>query len=200
METNHKNAIRNFIIDNFQYDPARDKPVKKTLKQKIKIESFESINFLLNEGITSYFIFHALKILISKETLIKEKKDKVKKLLSHIYSFFEDNFDCKDIIIEIQLPFRFSTKIINCFEKENNNNDFVAFLLFNMALLLNKSLDEKFYQSMNFNLINILYLYEHIFIHSNSKDEIQIIIAKIITILFNNMVSNFKNKINFCRI
>ena len=86
------------------------------------------------------------------------------------------------------LPFRFSKEIANCFGKENNQKDFVSFLLFNTALLLNKSLDVKFYESMSFNLINVLYLYEYIFIESNSGKAIQIVVVKIITILFNHMV------------
>ena len=83
------------------------------------------------------------------------------------------------------LPFRFSKEIANCFGKENNQKDFVSFLLFNTALLLNKSLMKNF---MNFNLINVLYLYEYIFIESNSGKAIQIVVVKIITILFNHMV------------
>ena len=58
METNHKNAIRKFIKDNFQYDPAYNKQIIRTLKNGTKIESFEAIKFLQNEEIANLIIFH----------------------------------------------------------------------------------------------------------------------------------------------
>ena len=187
METNHKNAIRKFIKDNFQYNPEYNRPIIRTLKKGTRIESFESIKFLQNEEISNLFIFHSLKILKSLSIMRNDKKVEISRLLFHLFSLF-DNFEYQYIINEIQLPFRFSIEIANCFGKENNKKDFASFLLFNTALLLKKSLDVKFYESMNFNLINVLYLYEYIFIESNSEKAIQIVVVKIITILFNHMV------------
>ena len=145
METNQKDAIIKFIKDNFQYDPAYNKQIIKTLKKGTKIESFESIKFLQNEKNANLSIFHSLNILKSLSIMRNDKKVEISRLLFHLFSLF-DNFEYQYIINEIQLPFRFSIEIANCFGKENNKKEFVSFLLFNTALLLNKSLDEKFYE------------------------------------------------------
>ena len=67
------------------------------------------------------------------------------------------------------LPFRFSKEIANCFGKENNQKDFVSFLLFNTALLLNKSLMKK----ESFFDIYVKAMYEGLYIgslkHSNNE-------------------------------
>ena len=123
-------------------------------------------------------------------------------MLFYIYSFFEDDFDFEEIIEEIQLPFRFSKELANCFEKEKNGQkesnkkkDFAAFLVFSEILLLSKSIDDIYFQSMNFNLITILNLYDYIFLYSNSEKELQIIVAKIIAVLFIHIVQFQENNI-----
>ena len=45
METNLKQQIREYIMDNFQYDPGLNKSLKNTLKIVKETKSFESIIF-----------------------------------------------------------------------------------------------------------------------------------------------------------
>ena len=56
----------------------------------------------------------------SSEIFKKGKTEQISRMLFYIYSFFEDDLDFEEIIEEIQLPFRFSKELANCFEKEKN--------------------------------------------------------------------------------
>ena len=62
-----------------------------------------------------------------------------------------------------------------------------------MILLLRKKINDNHFQNMNFIILNIIVIYEYIFIEKIQKHNYQIVIAKIISILFR---LNLMNKIN----
>ena len=183
METAFKERLREFIQFNFNYDPAFGKELKRIPTKLEDKKSFDSLNFPKTEEIDNSFIYHALKIL-NEIGLKNEKNEKLLKLLSCVYLFFEETIPLEETIAELQYPFKFSKEIEKCFK---NKKDYITFQVFNMALLLNKKIDDNYFQSMNFAMMNIIVLYEYIFIKINSEIELLIIIAKIISILFKNM-------------
>ena len=197
METTFKERLREYIKVNFNYDPAFGKELKSIPKKLEDKKSFDSLNFPKTEEIDNSFIYHALKIL-NEIGLKNEKNEKLLKLLSCVYLFFEETIPLEETIAELQYPFKFSKEIEKCFK---NKKDYITFQVFNMALLLNKKIDDNYFQSMNFAMMNIIVLYEYIFIKINSEIELQIIIAKIISLLFQNMTkfqidNNFVTSLN----
>ena len=193
METKFKYELRQYIIDNFQYDPALERKVKSSSNKLREIRSFESLNFPKKEEIANSFIFHALKILNNNTSFRERKKEQILSILAYIYLFFEEDFNFEENLSELQFPFKFSKELSNCFE---NNKNREAFKVFNFLLLLSKEIDGGNFQTMNLILLNIFYLYEYVFIESNSEEKLQIIIAKIISALFKNMVQ-FQKKNKF---
>ena len=185
METKFKDELRQYIIDNFQYDPAFERKVKSSSNKLREKRSFESLNFPEKKEIFNSFIFHALKILNDNASFRERKKEQILSILAYIYLFFEDDFNFEENPSELQFPFKFSKELSNCFETKKDHE---AFQIFNFLLLLSKEIDDNYFQSMNFILLNIFYLYEYVFIESNSEEKFQIIIAKIISTLFENMV------------
>jgi len=185
METNFKKELRQYIIYNYQYDPALCKEAKSIRKKFEEIKKPESLNYPKNGEIASSFIYHALKILDENAEFKNEKRKQIFPILSDIYLFFENEFDFAEYIMEQQIPFKFSNDLINCFE---NRKDFAAFQVFNLVSLLNKNIDEKNFQSMNFILLDILILYEYIFTGYDWEEGTQIIVAKIISFAFKHMI------------
>jgi len=115
-----------------------------------------------------------LKIL---DALQYEKNEKLFKLLSYVYLFFEDNADYKGMTGELQYPFKYSKEIDKCFK---NKNDYFTFKEKNQRQPFSKY--ELYYLEYYF------YIYEYLFIETNSETQLQIVIAKIISILFKNMI------------
>ena len=72
-----------------------------------KGKSFDSLNFSKSEEIS---IFHSLKIL---DALQYEKNEKLFKLLSCEYLFFEDNVNYEGMISELQYSFKYSKEILH---------------------------------------------------------------------------------------
>ena len=123
--------------------------------------------------------------ILDKISLGNKNKEKIFKLLSSIYLFFEDDTLFEESIEELQYPFKFSKDIEKCFKNKKN---YISFQVFNMAILLREEVDDKHFQSMNFVVMDIIALYIYIFLEINSEIQLQIIISKIISVLFNDMI------------
>lgn len=187
METAFSESLKAYMKDNFNYDPAYDKEIEKIKSSRMnpkEDKTFDSLNFPQNEEIGNSFIYHALKIL-DKISLGNKNKEKIFKLLSSIYLFFEDDTLFEESIEELQYPFKFSKDIEKCFKNKKN---YISFQIFNMAILLREEIDDKHFQSMNFVVMDIIVLYIYIFLEINSEIQLQIIISKIISVLFNDMI------------
>ena len=93
---------------------------------------------------------------------LEEKKEIIHRILSFIYSFFDENLDLNDSFYSlknyVELPFQNSKEIRRCFE---SNKDFYSFLVFNFILIFDRHIDEKLYSSTNFILLDALILYEN---------------------------------------
>ena len=187
METAFNESLKAYMKDKFNYDPAYDKEIEKIKSSRMnpkEDKTFDSLNFPQNEEIGNSFIYHALKIL-DKISLGNKNKEKIFKLLSSIYLFFEDDTLFEESIEELQYPFKFSKDIEKCFKNKKN---YISFQIFNMAILLREEIDDKHFQSMNFVVMDIIVLYIYIFLEINSEIQLQIIISKIISVLFNDMI------------
>ena len=115
----------------------------------------------------------------------EKSNEKLFKLLSCAYLFFEDDSNFEVSIDEMEYPFKFSKSIINCFQ---NKKDYVSFQIFNIALLLLKKIEDIYFKSMDFEMYNIIVLFEYLFIDMNTEKQLQIITAKIISTLFKEML------------
>ena len=187
METAFNESLKAYMKDKFNYDPAYGKEIEKIKRSRMnpkEAKTFDSLNFQQNEEIGNSFIYHSLKI-FDKISLGNKNKEKIFKLLSSIYLFFEDDTLFEESIEELQYPFKFSKDIEKCFKNKKN---YISFQVFNMAILLREEVDDKLFQSMNFVVTDIIALYIYIFLEINSEIQLQIIISKIISVLFNDMI------------
>ena len=178
-----KEELKEYIKQNFNYDPEFGKKSKEITRYGKEKKRFDSLHFPKSDEISNLFIYNSLKIL--NDIKPEKSNEKLFKLLSCAYLFFEDDSNFELAIDEIEYPFKFSKSIINCFQ---NKKDYVSFQIFNMALLLLKKIEDIYFKSMDFEMYNIIVLFEYLFIDMNTEKQLQIITAKIISTLFKEML------------
>ena len=178
-----KKELKEYIKQNFNYDPEFGKKSKEITRYGKEKKGFDSLHFPKSDEISNLFIYNSLKIL--NDIKPEKSNEKLFKLLSCAYLFFEDDSNFEVSIDEIEYPFKFSKSIINCFQ---NKKDYVSFQIFNMALLLLKKIEDIYFKSMDFEMYNIIVLFEYLFIDMNTEKQLQIITAKIISTLFKEML------------
>ena len=178
-----KNELKEYIKQNFNYDPEFGKKSKEITRYGKEKKRFDSLHFPKSDEISNLFIYNSLKIL--NDIKPEKSNEKLFKLLSCAYLFFEDDSNFEVSIDEMEYPFKFSKSIINCFQ---NKKDYVSFQIFNMALLLLKKIEDIYFKSMDFEMYNIIVLFEYLFIDMNTEKQLQIITAKIISTLFKEML------------
>ncbi len=178
-----KEELKEYIKQNFNYDPEFGKKSKEITRYAKEKKGFDSLHFPKSDEISNLFIYNSLKIL--NDIKPEKSNEKIFKLLSCAYLFFEDDSNFELAIDEIEYPFKFSKSIINCFK---NKKDYVSFQIFNMALLLLKKIEDIYFKSMDFEMYNIIVLFEYLFIDMNTEKQLQIITAKIISTLFKEMI------------
>ena len=178
-----KEELKEYIKQNFNYDPEFGKKSKEITRYAKEKKGFDSLHFPKSDEISNLFIYNSLKIL--NDIKPEKSNEKLFKLLSCAYLFFEDDSNFELAIDEIEYPFKFSKSIINCFQ---NKKDYVSFQIFNMALLLLKKIEDIYFKSMDFEMYNIIVLFEYLFIDMNTEKQLQIITAKIISTLFKEML------------
>ena len=178
-----KEELKEYIKQNFNYDPEFGKKSKEITRYGKEKKRFDSLHFPKSDEISNLFIYNSLKIL--NDIKPEKSNEKLFKLLSCVYLFFEDDSNFEVSIDEIEYPFKFSKSIINCFQ---NKKDYVSFQIFNMALLLLKKIEDIYFKSMDFEMYNIIVLFEYLFIDMNTEKQLQIITAKIISTLFKEML------------
>ena len=178
-----KKELKEYIKQNFNYDPEFGKKSKEITRYAKEKKGFDSLHFPKSDEISNLFIYNSLKIL--NDIKPEKSNEKLFKLLSCAYLFFEDDSKFELAIDEIEYPFKFSKSIINCFQ---NKKDYVSFQIFNMALLLLKKIEDIYFKSMDFEMYNIIVLFEYLFIDMNTEKQLQIITAKIISTLFKEML------------
>ena len=178
-----KEELKEYIKQNFNYDPEFGKKSKEITRYGKEKKGFDSLHFPKSDEISNLFIYNSLKIL--NDIKPEKSNEKLFKLLSCVYLFFEDDSNFEVSIDEIEYPFKFSKSIINCFQ---NKKDYVSFQIFNIALLLLKKIEDIYFKSMDFEMYNIIVLFEYLFIDMNTEKQLQIITAKIISTLFKEML------------
>ena len=191
MELTFNDKFKEYCIENYNYDPANDREVKSLSHNYIK-KGIENMDYPKNDDLSNLIMFNVIKCIENfKEKFIEEKKEIIHRILSFIYSFFDENLDLNDSFYSlknyVELPFQNSKEIRRCFE---SNKDFYSFLVFNFILIFDRHIDEKLYSSTNFILLDALILYENAFFNNkiNIDKRLQISIAKIISTIFKVLV------------
>ena len=190
----------NFCIDNFEFNPSNLKPQKNILSstktfsfQKSKIQT---LNFPETQDLSNIFLYQSLILLLkSSESFKTNNKKLIRDILSYIYEYYEGSLDIIEIFnsMEYSFPFEFSEKFEKFFK---NIHEFHSFLVFNYILLIYKEIPEEYFKSSDFVILDILILYDYIFIYNSIDNyEIKSFISKLI-ILFIEGNINFPQQDN----
>jgi hypothetical protein len=124
--------------------------------------NLDALNFPGKEKLSNLFFYESLSLLLKMQKLSIEKK-RIENFLEIIYAFYSGN---KNIISALDIlgyniPYKNSENIKKCFCE---NDDFISFLVFNLILLFYKNIPQKFCESYNFHLLEIVILYDYIYI------------------------------------
>ena len=191
-----------FIMINFKFDPSTGQNVINLPKKMKKKYNLNDLKFPGNNKLSNYFYYESLSLLLKMQNLSKGKKeDIIGNFLQIVYTFYnqgkETIIPSLDILGYI-IPYKDSKKIKNCFCE--NDDDFISFLIFNLVLLNYKKIHQSFYDSIYFDILEIVLLYDYIFIRGCVKNNIiKYEVTKVIKIILNDYTatseinSNLKN-------
>ena len=206
MEDDFLKNFCKFCIDNFSFNPENLREEKNILSST-KTFNFhslriEKLNYPKNRELSNLFLYYSLFLLVkTDDTFKKNNKKLIKSILSYIYEFHKKEFDAKDLFndLEYTFPFKNSEIFKNCFEKKE---DFNSFLIFNLLLVLcnHNEICEEHFINKNFEILNILLLYNYIFIHNSInefkiKNIISILIIKFIDYYTKTFTSDQNNDV-----
>ena len=190
----------NFCIDNFEFNPSTLKPQKNILSStktfSFQKSQIQTLNFPENQDLSNIFLYQSLILLLkSSESFKTNNKKLIRDILSYIYEYYEGSLDIIEIFnsMEYSFPFEFSEKFEKFFK---NIHEFHSFLVFNYILLIYKEIPEEYFKSSDFVILDILILYDYIFIYNSIDNyEIKSFISKLI-ILFIEGNINFPQQDN----
>ena len=181
MESIFLEKLVQFCMYNFSFEPSNGKHIPIYMKKSFNLDA---LNFPGKEKLSNLFFYESLSLLLKMQKLSIEKK-RIENFLEIIYAFYSGN---KNIISALDIlgyniPYKNSENIKKCFCE---NDDFISFLVFNLILLFYKNIPQKFCESYNFHLLEIVILYDYIYIcGSIKKKELKFEVIKVIKEIFN---------------
>ena len=186
MEVSFIDALAKFIIKNFNFDPEKHEQKSDPLCNISSNETvLNELNFP-NKEISNLFNKESLSILLKTNKDFKDNhKGIVQDILISVYNFYKGNKNASDILdIYHSLPLKkYCANIEACF---NRTEDLQSFLIFNFTLMRYKGINDQFFATDNFLILETLLLYDYSFIHDYIKNiKVKYIIGKIIKVLMN---------------
>ena len=186
MEVSFIDALAKFIIKNFNFDPEKHEQKSDPLCNISSNETvLNELNFP-NKEISNLFNKESLSILLKTNKDFKDNhKGIVQDILISVYNFYKGNKNASDILdIYHSLPLKkYCANIETCF---NRTEDLQSFLIFNFTLMRYKGINDQFFATDNFLILETLLLYDYSFIHDYIKNiKVKYIIGKINKVLMN---------------
>ena len=180
MEVSFIDAFAKFIIKNFNFDPEKHEQKSDPLCIISSNETvLNELNFP-NKEISNLFNKESLSILLKTNKDFKDNhKGIVQDILISVYNFYKGNKNASDILdIYHSLPLKkYCANIETCF---NRTEDLQSFLIFNFTLMRYKGINDQFFATDNFLILETLLFHDYI---KNIK--VKYIIGKIIKVLMN---------------
>ena len=202
MSGNFLGALVEFCKANFNFDPVKYAELSDTLYVSSQNEeAFINLEFP-NDELADIFNYETLSLLLKTDKDFRDNHKEIVKNIIVIYNFYSGNKNAVDYLdIYYSLPLKnYCENIEKCV---NNIENAKHFLLFNFLLNNINSIQEQYYENVEFILLNILFLYDYAFIRNklaniNSKYAISLIIITLMGIYIkssnnNSMTSKLAN-------